>query len=122
MPELTRARERRAAVTVATHRGKTPEAKAPQAPPATGQQLVLDTQRSAGNKAVSGLATAAGSGGTAVQRDLLGSIKSKLGMGPKTPPPPTPTHEKTKASEMTSDAGQKEMARVKQQVQDFIDL
>lgn len=96
--------------TIAEHRAAppTPEQKTSTTTPQ--QQLVLDTQTSVGNKAVSELA---------LQRDFLGTIKAKLGRAPK---PPTPTHEKTKAKQMTHEEGQQEMARVKQQVQEFIDL
>ena len=95
--------------------------RAPQGPTVevSGPESILQLQRTAGNRAVSGLISSGGAspeGSTLpVQRGITDLFKRK-------PKPEKKTWEKTKAKHMTSEEGTTEMARVKDQVQGWLDL
>ena len=85
----------------------------------SGPGSILQLQRTAGNRAVSGLISG-GQGPSA-----LGTLTVQRGIGDlfkKKPKPEKRTWEKTKAKHMTSEEGTTEMARVKGEVQDWLAL
>jgi len=88
-------------------------------PQVSHAEPILQLQRTAGNRAVSGLISSghapSTTGALALQRGIGDLFKKK-------PKPPKQTWEKTKAKHMTSEEGTTEMGRVKDQVQGWLDL